>query len=165
MSITNKLSEEQIREIADRIDIGDICYFNSNTGETIFMMNNEMLSDYGISWKDGDEESEEPDNDSPDWQNEMCAEIKADMDKIYSWDYKDTIRIEKPEPHEAFKFMENFVDEVIPEGKLKQDFWNAFSKSHPFRNFNALIHNCKYIENWFEFKQSAMEKYVKEKIG
>ena len=155
---TIKLTDEQIREIAGMIDIGDICYINANTGETIFMMNNEMLSNYGISWEDDDEENEKSDDNFPDWQKEMYADVKADMDKIYSWDLKDTIRIEKPESHEAFKFMERFVDEVIPEGNLKQDFWKALLRNHPFRNFNAIMHNCQYREDWFEFKHEVCDR-------
>ena len=110
-----KLSDKQIHEIAENIDMGEIAYINSKTGETIFMLNNEMLSDYGISWEDDDEENEEPNNDSQGWQDEIYASVKADMNKIYSWDLKDTIRIEKPDPHESFKFVEDFVEEIIPE--------------------------------------------------
>ena len=163
MNTINKLSNEQIREIAERVEMYDVCYINANTGETIFMMNDEMLSNYGISWED-DEEEDKPDDSSPDWQKEMYAEVKADMNKIDSWEWKDTIRIEKPESHEEFKFMENFIEGVIPEGKLKQDFWKALSRSHPFRNFNAIIHNCKYRENWFTFKQNALEEYVRREM-
>ena len=162
MSTTIKLSDKQIHEIAEMVDVGHICYINAKTGETIFMFNNEMLSNYGISWEDDNEENEMPDDNSPDWQDEMYADVKADMNKINSWDLKDTIRIEKPESHKAFKFMEDFVDEVIPEGKLKQDFWKALSRNHPFRNFNDIVHNCKYREDWFEFKQNAMEEYVRK---
>ena len=165
MSTTINLSDKQIHEIAERVDIGDICYINTNTGEVIFMFNDEMLFNYGISWEDDDEEDENPDGYTPDWQDEMYAEVKADMAKINSWDLKDTIRIEKPESHEAFKFMERFVDEVIPEGKLKQDFWKALSRKHPFGNFNAIVHNCEYRENWFEFKQNALEEYVRNEMG
>ena len=165
MSTINKLSNEQIREIAERVEMGDVCYINANTGETVFMMNDEMLSNYGILWEDDDEEEEKPDDNSPDWQKEMYAEAKADMNKIDSWKWEDTIRIEKPESHESFKFMERFVDEIIPEGKLKQDFWTALSRSHPFRNFNAIVHNCEYRENWFAFKQNALEEYVRGEMG
>ena len=161
MSIFN-LSDEQIHEIAERIDADEICYINVSTGEIIFMMNDEMLSDYGISWED---ENENFDSDCPDWQKDMYAKIKTDMNKIYSWGCEDTIRIEKPEAHEAFKFMESFVENVIPEGKLKQKFWNALSKKHPFRNFNDIVHDCEYRENWFEFKQNALECYVKDFIS
>ena len=162
MNMMTKLSDEQIHEIAETIDaVDDVCYINRDTGEYILMMNNENLRDYGISWEDDEEDV--PDDSSPKWQKEMYADTKADMDKIYSW--KNVIRIEKPESHEAFEFMERFVDEIIPEGKLKQDFWKALSRSHPFRNFNAIVHNSKYREDWFRFKQMAMEEYVRRAIG
>jgi len=164
MELIDKITDEQIREIAEEIDASPyICYFNSETGEYILMMNNEMLSEHGISWEDEDEN--EPEDNCPEWYKEMHTDVKADMDKINLWSWSKTIQIEKPESHESFRFMEEFVDEVIPEGKLKQDFLNALSRSHPFRNFNAIVNNCKYREDWFAFKQNAMEVYVRKKIG
>jgi len=168
------LTNEQICEIAETIDAtSDTCYINSETGEVIFMMSNEKLRDYGISWDEDEEDEEEQSEkvvntfnaDSTNWQDEFYSSVKADMAKINSWEWKHTIRIEKPESHEAFTIMERFVEEVIPEGRLKQDFWKALSRSHPFRNFNAIVHNCAYRENWFAFKQQAMEEYVRAKIN
>ena len=54
--------------------------------------------------------------------------------------------------------MEDFVDEIIPEGNLKEQFWRALTQRHPFRNFNDIVHNCEYREDWFKFKQAALEK-------
>ena len=165
-----ELTNEQIHEIAETIDATpDTCYINSETGEVIFMMSNEMLREYGILW-DKDEEEDEAEeekvsNESLSWQDELYMNVKADMAKIYSWEWKHTIRIKKPESHESFKIMERFVEEIIPEGRLKQDFWKALSRSHPFRNFNAIVHNCAYRENWFTFKQQALEEYVRTKIS
>jgi len=160
MKITKELTDEQIYDIAESIDaMGDVCYTNSDTGEYVLMMSNELLAFNGISW----DEEDEPDDSLPEWQKELYVNVKADMDKIYSW--KNFIRIEKPESHEKFGFMERFVDEIIPEGKLKQEFWNALSRKHPFRNFNAIVHNCKYREDWFRFKQMTLEEYVRAKIG
>ena len=141
MSILSKLSDAQIREIAGSIDAGFVCYIHAGTGEMIFMMNEEML-DY----------------------NGMSGEDEADMAKIDSWGVKNTIRIDKPASYEAFAFMERFVDEVIPEGRLKEDFERALSKSHPFRNFNAIVKNCEYLDDWYEFKQNAMEAYVRREL-
>ena len=158
-----KLSDEQIRDIAESIDAADdVCYINRETGEYILMMSNEILANNGIAWED--EEDDAPDDSWPEWQREMYVDVKADMDKIYTWGLQNVIRIKKPESNESYDFMERFVDEIIPEGKLKQDFWKALSRSHPFRNFNAIVHNCKYREDWFRFKQMAMEEYVREAI-
>ena len=156
-----KISNKQIAEIADSIDAGDICFINKDTGELIFMMSNEMLSYHGISWEDDfDEEEEDEEFDvASNWQDELYTQVKADMAKIYSWEH--VIRIEKPDSRKGFEIMERFVKEVIPEGKLKDRFWNALSKSHPFRNFNNVVHNCELREDWFEFKQNALEEYVR----
>jgi len=165
MKKINKLTDKQIHEIAESIDaLNEVCYLNSETGEYILMMNNELLGQYGIMWDDAIEEDEDEgiDENWPDWQKDMYVETKAQMDKIYSW--KRFIKIEKPDAHEAFEFMERFVDEVIPEGKLKRDLWDALSRSHPFRRFNDIIHNCQYREQWFAFKQNALEEYVKNEI-
>jgi hypothetical protein len=168
MKMNIQLTDKQIHEIAETIyAANDICYVNSETGEYILMMDNERLGEYGIAWDDAldEDEVDEPDENWPDWQKEMYAEIKANMDKIYSWECEHTIRIEKPDSNRSFEIMEHFVDEVIPEGRLKQDFWNALSRRHPFRNFNAIIHNCKYREDWFAFKQNALKEYVRREIG
>jgi hypothetical protein len=167
MNVTDKLSNEQIHDIAETVDaMNHTCFINPDTGEYFFMMSSDSLADYGIYWDDALEEGEvdAPDESWPEWQKEMYHEVKADMNKFYEW-APHIIRIEKPESHEAFGFMERFVDEVIPEGKLKRDFQRALSRSHPFRDFNAIVHNCDYREEWFTFKQAALEEYVRGVIN
>ena len=162
---TAKISDEQISEMAEMLDTGyHVCYVNPDTGEVEIIFTNEMLREYGISWDDDEEDEDGGDEESTHgWQDEFNADVKAQMARIYSWQH--FVRIEKPESHEAFGFMENFVDEVIPEGKLKKQFWNALSKKHPFRNFNHMVHNCEYREEWFKFKKNAMEEYVRKQIN
>jgi len=158
--MNKKLSNEQIHEIAEMIDTGyHVCYVNPGTCEVEIIFGDEMLNNYGISW----EEDETPDENAHEWQEEMYADVKAQMARIDSWQH--FIRIEKPDSHEAFEFMERFVEEVIPEGKLKEQFWKALSRSHPFRNFNAIVHNCEYREDWFTFKQNLLEEYVRMELG
>ena len=57
-----------------------------------------------------------------------------------------------------------YVDEIIPEGKLKKKYYDALSRKHPFSNFNHIVHNCKYREEWFKFRQKALEEYVRKHI-
>jgi len=165
MKLIEKFTDEQIHELAEEIGMGySVCYVNRDTGEYIIMMDNQSLADYGIYW----DEEEVVDDDTvyenvSGWQQEMYDDVKTDMKKIDSWEH--VLHIKKLESFESFRIMENFVDEVIPEGKLKQNFWNALSKSHPFRNFNAIVHNCDYREDWFKYKQKALEEYVREVIG
>ena len=155
-----KLSDEQIREIADSIDTGYINYVNPDTGEMEKMMNNEALANYGIYWED-EEEDEEDLGFEPDWQKEMREETKAQMARIDSWER--CVAIKNPESHEAFKFMEAFVEEIIPE-KEQKIYWKALSWKKPFANFNDLIHDSEYREAWFEFKRKKLEEYVREEL-
>jgi len=140
-----KLSEEQIKEIAEMLDTGyHTCFVNPDTGEVEIVFNN----DETLTYLEGEEEDNY---------------IKAQLARIDSW--QRCIRIEKPESHDSFQIMKDFVDEIIPDGKLKEKFWNALSRSHPFRNFNAIVHNCDYREDWFKFKQAALEEYVKRETS
>lgn len=153
---------EQIHEIAQTIDVGYVCFVNPDTYEMEIMFNDEMFDHYGISWDEGEDE-EEFLEDLPDWQKEMHADVKVQIKRINSW--KRVIRVEKPESSEAFAFMERFVDEIIPEGTLKEQFWNALNRKHPFSNFNQIVHSCKYREDWFAFKQNELERYVRRELG
>jgi hypothetical protein len=127
------------------------CFINPDTGEFEMVYRNEMEEASRISWSDVEDDDEDDDD-----------ETKEQWARIDSW--KRCVRLEKPESHESFKIMEDFVDEVIPEGKLKEQFWRALTRSHPFRNFNDIVHNCEYREDWFKFKQAALEEYVKKEV-
>ena len=154
-----KLSEGLIAKIADSINADFICYVNPETGELEEMMNNEALADYGIYW-----EEEEEENDSafePDWQKEMREDTKAQMARIDSWKHR--VIIEKPDSHESFRFMEDFVEEIIPENK-QEIWWKALRWKKPFANFNDLVHNSEYREKWFAFKQGKLEEYVRKEL-
>jgi len=155
-----KLSDKQIHEIAEAIDAtNDVCYFNPETGEYVLMMGDEELHDNGISMEDDDGS----DDKWLDWQKEMFDDVKADMAKIDSWE--NAVRIERPTPHESFGFMEQFVEEVIPDGEMKERFLEALSRSHPFRNFKDIVDDSMYRDAWFVFKQEELEGYVRGKLG
>ena len=158
-------SKEQIKEIADMLNTRHHVYCaNPDKGEIEIMLDDEILDSYGISWEDDEEEEENLEKEStPNWEDELHDDVKAQMERINSWER--TIKIEKPGSHEAFRFMEQFIEDVIPEGKLKAQLWIALSGSHPFRNFNDIVHECDYREDWFAFKQEALEKYVRRELG
>ena len=158
--ILSKITDEKISEMAEVLGMQyHVCYVNPDTGEVEIMFTNDYLADYGISW---DDEEEDEEDFTHGWQQEFHDDIKAQMARIDSW--RHFIRIEKPDSHESFAIMENFVDEIIPEGKLKKQFYDALSRKHPFSNFNYIVHNCKYRDEWFKFRQNALEEYVKNHI-
>jgi hypothetical protein len=71
------------------------------------------------------------------------------------------IEIEPLESHESFKIMENFVNH-LKSGKEADRLAQAVNGHKPFANFNHLIHDSQYRENWFAFRQRELEKQVIE---
>ena len=153
-----KLSEKQIEKIAESIDAGFTCHVNPDTGEIEETREND---DFEIIPDEDDEDYEEFLEDMPDWQKETLKENKEQSARINSWDR--CIIIEKPDSSEAFKFMENFVEEVIPEPEQKM-YRKALKWKKPFANFNDLIHESKYLDDWYEFKKKKLMEYVREEL-
>lgn len=164
MNALSKISNEQIREIAGEVDgAGYVCHINGETGEHIFLADDELLDNCGISL--GDKGKLALEDGTQDWQKEALAQEKANRAKIKSWGKKRTITIEKLTSHETFETMRCFVEKVIPEGRLKEDLEEALLRNKPFRNFNAIIDNSDYREAWYNFKRNAQEDYVRRQIG
>lgn len=127
-----------IEEVAQNLDAAhdfDI-YLNLDTGET------ELLPSFSNGYCD--------------WSEEMLEEIE---DTVDSWEH--VYKFEPLESFESFRIMERFVLYGVKEGsRLQRQLENAIRAKHPFRNFNAIIHNCSAREDWFSFKQEALEQHV-----
>ena len=138
---TSGLPEETVREIAEMLDCGHVCYLNPDTNETVFIPN-------PASW----EYFEEPDM------------VTKELEKVDSWERR--IKLAPPESFESFQFMESFIDE-LPENEsiLRNKLISALSHSHPFARFKAAIDNCPYRQEWFDHKQRCLEKYVRDEIS
>lgn len=138
---TSGVPEETVREIAEMLDCGHVCYLNPDTNETVFIPN-------PASW----EYFEEPDM------------VTKELEKVDSWERR--IKLAPPESFESFQFMESFIDE-LPENEsiLRNKLISAFSHSHPFARFKAAIDNCPYRQEWFDHKQRCLEKYVRDEIS
>ena len=138
---TSGVPEETVREIAEMLDCGHVCYLNPDTNETVFIPN-------PASW----EYFEEPDM------------VTKELEKVDSWERR--IKLAPPESFESFQFMESFIDE-LPESEstLRNKLISALSHSHPFARFKAAIDNCPYRQEWFDHKQRCLEKYVRDEIS
>ena len=138
---TSGVPEETVREIAEMLDCGHVCYLNPDTNETVFIPN-------PASW----EYFEEPDM------------VTKELEKVDSWEKR--IKLTPPESFESFQFMESFIDE-LPENEsiLRNKLISALSHSHPFARFKAAIDNCPYRQEWFDHKQRCLEKYVRDEIS
>lgn len=134
-----KLSEIQIKEIADLLDAGLKCYVNKNTHEI------KEIIDFDTH----------PNADLENWQ-----EIIDEIDEHF----EDFFVFERMQSNEAFKVMEDFIDEVDDQIFKKRLYW-ILSKGHPFRNFKDEIdYNGDYRDKWFEFKSKKYIEWVECQI-
>ena len=129
-----KLTSEQIREIADNLDAGMKIFINRETLEY---------------------------RDILDWDDIMDSEPwDEELEKIESeWD--DFVVLEKMESRDAFRVMEDFIDEIDDE-TFSQQLAMILRMRSPFANFKAMIEASPHREAWFAFKASCYIDYTKE---
>ena len=141
--------KELVKSIAENTDMSMVCYLNPKTLEMISIP--EDLSIEGF-WESEEEESDFVD------EYEL---LKDDFKKIDSWEKYVILRA--PESDDSYQIMENFVDQ-LPDSRLKNNLSNALNRSHPFRNFNKIIHQSDAQEDWLAFKRKELEKRVYEEL-
>jgi hypothetical protein len=136
ISITN----ERIKEIAEYLDAGMICFYHKATGELEYYPD-ESRGHVGFD--------EEP------WQ-ETIDKVEANYDEY--------IRFEAMESHESFSILEAFVT-TIAEDNIRQRFEDAISFKKPFQNFKQLLSGYPQLrKQWFEFKDKRYMEWVGEQI-
>ncbi len=139
-----KLSPQIINSIAQDLNCGLICVINLDTCEYETLLS-ESLTIYGEEYED----------------DPLFKEARK---KIESWE--NTTTIEPPYSGLSFRFMEEFVDEVIPEGSaLQERLYTVLSKSKPFRNFKNTIDYSDYREAWFAFRDKCFIEYVEKELS
>jgi len=129
--------ENLVKEIAEMIDCGMICFLNPDTRE---MVSVPVWIFDGTFSADADPFEEDFDRVDTQWER--------------------FIRIEPLESHESFRIMEEF-SEAMPDRKIQQELFNALNRRKPFANFKELIDNSPYRQDWFDFKQEKLEEHVR----
>jgi len=133
-----KLTEEQIKKIAEEINSGMNCYVHRLTGNIISVID---LDNF-----DADEEG---------WEKEL-KEIEDNSDNY--------LKIENMSSNEKFELMAEFA-ENLDNPLLKEELINALEKAKPFRNFKCLIDNSGlYRQKWFDFESQKMIEWVKQQL-
>ncbi len=130
-----------IKEIAQELDCGNDCYYNSKTGEIIAIPNFSNLSD-----------------------EEAFMECFGAVLKKVKKNKTDIIKIEVLESFESFKIMERFVDQ-ISDSQIKSELENILKNKKPFQNFKNRIDNSDKRQEWFDFKQKELEKIVETQLN
>lgn len=129
--------EEIVHSIADRISAGSVCYLNVDTME---------VEDYPANI------------DEEEWE--------AITGEKYNPEYlqwENVLTFEPLQPSESFRVMEDFVRQ-INNSKVQNTLIDILNRRKPFAHFNSYIHNSKYKEDWFQFRNNAYEKLVRKMI-
>jgi len=129
-----------VKNIAQELDCGFDCYYNSKTDEIIAIPNFSQFSD----------------------EEDFKEAFRDSLEKIEKHQ-SDFIKLEALESFESFKIMELFVEQVTNE-KLKAQLENVLINKKPFQNFKHKIDHSDFRQSWFEFKQSELEKIVENQL-
>lgn len=133
-----KLSKEKIKEIAESLGTGMICYLHKQTHEV------RELIDFD-EFPDGREL----------WEADI-KEIEANID--------DYFKIESIPSRDAFRIMEAFV-ETLPSSKIKWQLEYTLEGKKPFRNFKDRVDRHENIrQQWFKFRDWKREEWVRNYI-
>ncbi|RZK14031.1 MAG: hypothetical protein EOO86_19305 [Pedobacter sp.] len=122
-----ELSPEVIREAAEMLDTGMLCFIDKYTGELDYYP----------------DESKNYISDLDSWEETM-NKIESNPGMYY--------QLEGMSSHESFNLMEDFI-ESLSDQKIASNLYRAISKKRPFRNFSdAIFEYPKVREDWFAFK-------------
>jgi len=130
------LSTEQIKEIAEQLEVGFDCFLNKYNNELVFLRGDE--DDFlGLEEDDAWADDRKKINDNPD----------------------DYYPIEKMGPRDSFSVMEDFIY-TVDSDKLREELIRALKHKKPFRQFKYLIDDSEYRQKWFDFKSKKMLEWV-----
>ena len=130
-----------IKKIAQELDCGFDCYYNSKTDEIIAIP----------SFSQFPEEAD------------FKEAFKENLDKIEKHK-SDFIKFVTLESFEFFKIMELFVEQLSDQN-LKLELENVLANKKPFQNFKHKINHSDFRQSWFDFKQSELEKRVETELN
>lgn len=137
-----KYPKELISAIAQKTDMGMICFLNTDTMEFDCVLG-ESSDAY--------------------WSDELDDLYQEVYNKVNSWEH--TINIEPFASWQSYEIMERFIEDIIPgNDAIKTRLRNAISGRKPFQNFKFIIDNSQYRQSWFDFKQSQLEQFVQEQL-
>lgn len=130
-----------IKQIAQELDSGFDCYYNSQTNEIIAIPNFSQFSD----------------------AEDFRDNFQAELEKVKNHQ-KDFIKFEVLDSFESFKIMEQFVAQ-LSDNYFQSQLKNALLKKKPFQNFKQLIDHSDFRQSWFDFKQHELERLVASKMN
>ena len=133
-----KIPKKIIKEIAEDIDCGMICFINTDTLET------EKVPQTFF---------EDPE------EYEMMTGMTVEEMGLKYLDWENYISVEPLESYVSFKIMEDFVKTITDE-ILQNKLIDALNRRKPFANFKSIIDDSDFRQDWFDFKQQQSEEHV-----
>ncbi len=130
--------KELIRNIAESIDSGMICFVNTETFETEDVP--------ALLIKD------------PEEFEILIGETVESLGLKYV-DWENFITIEPLDSNELYQIMEDFTD-AMTDLRLKQKLTEIIEQPKPFPNFKRIIDDSVYRKDWFDFKKKYLENHV-----
>lgn len=140
--MNEKYPKELIRNIAESIDCGMICFVNTETFE--------MEDVPALLIND------------PDEYEALVGETTESLGLKYV-DWENVASIEPLDSNESFQIMEDFTDSM-PDNQLKKKLLESLDRKKPFNNFKRIIDDSEYRQDWFDFKQKHLENHVKSML-
>jgi hypothetical protein len=140
MHLVKDIKPEILKEMAEMVDMGMICFYHKPSGEMDYYP----------------DEDKNPHFDEGPWMD-VIDKIEANSD--------DYIRVEGMSSGEGFKIMEDFIANIdhIP---THNRFVDAISRKKPFRNFNDMLFNYPDLrEAWFAYKLERYIAHVKKQLA
>lgn len=72
--------------------------------------------------------------------------------------------IDKPASYVSFKWMEDFTQDHADNSKFFNDAVKALRNRHPFRGFRSALDWNGLTDEWYVYRDSRMEDYVRREI-
>jgi hypothetical protein len=132
-----KITAKQINEIAQQLEAGMRVFLNRDTLEF-----KSVLA----------------------WDEMLDPEPWEEITETIENEWPDAIILEKMESREAFRVMEDFIDE-IKDSKFQEDLIKILNRRSPFANFKAEVETSVYRELWFSFRTSKYEDYIRDQLS
>ena len=135
-----KLSRQQIKDIADDLDMGQQCYYHIPTGKVVTII----------------------DVDDGAFDDDTMEELEKEKEDIFE-NRSDYFEFEKMPSHLSFSNMEDFI-ETVTDKRLVYKLINALNNRKPFRHFKDIILDSDYRDKWFKFNDNCNAEWIENQI-
>jgi len=139
MEVQLEKYNDVIKDIAEYCGMGMDVYLHRQTQELIYIPPNDIMAITGEA--------------NP--YDEDLEKVEKNRDQYF--------KFSPLESRQSFAIMVGFAEE-LPEGKLKDDLFNALHRKRPFANYKYIIDCSDVREDWFRYKDRQYEEYVERML-